>query len=401
MTKIIRALAATAAAGLLLAGGQVTATAATTTAPTPAVAGGRAETPAGAARFELPRPTGAFAVGRDTLHLVDTARKDPWVPAVDRELLVSLYYPAVRGTGHPAPYTTVAEARALLTDRGELGRHATPEQVAAVRTHAREEALPRVGGGRYPLVVLSPGFTLPRSSLTVLAEDLTSRGYVVAALDHAYESDGTVFPGGRMLDCKACEQVFPDRSLHRVSEARARDVTFLLDRLTGDRPAWRHSRLIDARHIGMAGHSIGGASAATAMAADPRVAAGVNMDGTFFAPLPETGLGGRPFLLLGGDPALTPPEIEDTSWADAWPRMDGWKRWLTVTGMGHPGFTDWPVLADAAGAPHPETPLSGDRSQRITRAYTGDFFDRHLKGLPAPRLDGPTAADPEVVFRRG
>ncbi|MEU9719671.1 alpha/beta hydrolase [Streptomyces sp. NPDC047976] len=397
MTKIIRMLAATAAAGLLLAGGPATAAAATAA---PAVTGGRAETPAGAARLELPRPTGAFAVGRDTLHLVDTARKDPWVPTADRELLVHLYYPAVRGTGHPAPYTTVAEARALLADRGELGRYATAEQVAAVRTHAREGALPRVGGGRYPLVVLSPGFTLPRSSLTALAEDLTSRGYVVAALDHAYESDGTVFPGGRLLGCKACEQVFPDRSLHRVSEARARDVTFLLDRLTGDRPAWRHSRLIDARHIGMAGHSIGGASAAAAMAVDPRVAAGVNMDGTFFAPLPESGLGGRPFLLLGGDPALIPPEIEDTSWADAWPRMDGWKRWLTVTGMGHPGFTDWPVLADAAGAPHPETPLSGDRSQRITRAYTGDFFDRHLKGLPAPRLDGPTAADPEVVFQR-
>ncbi|CAM5336360.1 hypothetical protein SLAVM298S_03590 [Streptomyces lavendulae subsp. lavendulae] len=109
------------------------------------------------------------------------------------------------------------------------------------------------------------------------------------------ESDGTTFPGGRVLGCKACEQVFPDRSLNRVSDARARDVTFLLDRLTGDRPARRHSRLTDARHIGMAGHSIGGASAATAMAADPRVAAGVNMDGTFFVPLPEAGLGGRPF----------------------------------------------------------------------------------------------------------
>ncbi|MEU2832554.1 hypothetical protein ABZ667_28500 [Streptomyces lavendulae] len=161
------------------------------------------------------------------------------------------------------------------------------------------------------------------------------------------ESDGTTFPGGRVLGCEACEQVFPDRSLNRVSDARARDVTFLLDRLTGDRPARRHSRLTDARHIGMAGHSVGGASAATAMAADPRVAAGVNMDGTFFAPLPEAGLGGRPFLLLGGDPALLPPDPEDTSWADAWPRMDGWKRWLTVTGMGHPGFTDWPASGGA------------------------------------------------------
>ncbi|MEU5806646.1 hypothetical protein [Streptomyces sp. NPDC047718] len=81
-------------------------------------------------------------------------------------------------------------------------------------------------------------------------------------------------------------------------------------------------------------------------------------------PLPEAGLGGRPFLLLGGDPALLPPDLEDHSWEEAWPRMDGWKRWLTVTGMGHPGFTSWPVLGDQAGYPHPETPLSGTRASR-------------------------------------
>ncbi|MEV6677407.1 alpha/beta hydrolase [Streptomyces erythrochromogenes] len=390
MKKIIRVLAAVAA-GLVLAGPG--------TLATPAAA--RAAAPAGdAARPELPRPTGAFAVGRDTLHLVDRERRDPWVPTADRELLLSLYYPALAHTGSPAPYMAVAEAKALLTDRGQLGDRTTAERVAATRTHAKAGALPRPAAGRHPLVVLSPGFTLPRASLTTLAEDLASRGYVVAAVDHAYESDGTTFPGGRVLTCKACEQVFPDRSLHRVSDGRAQDVRFLLDRLTGPRSAWRYSWIIDAQRIGMAGHSVGGAAASAAMAADPRVDAGVNMDGTLFTPVPEGGLGGRPFLMLGGDPALLPPDFSDPSWEDNWPRLDGWKRWLTVTGAGHPAFTDWPVLGDGAGYPHPETPLSGTRSQQITRAYVGAFFDLHLRGIPAPRLDGPTAADPEVVFHR-
>ncbi|MFD5618889.1 alpha/beta hydrolase family protein [Streptomyces yangpuensis] len=267
MKKIIRVLAAVAA-GLVLAGPGTLATPAAAQ-PAPAEA---------ATRLELPRPTGAFAVGRDTLHLVDHERKDPWVPTADRELLLSLYYPALARTGSPAPYMEVTEAKALLTDRGQLGDHVTPEEVAATRTHARTGALPRPAAGRYPLIVLSPGFTMPRASLTGLAEDLASRGYIVAAVDHAYESDGTLFPGGRVLTCKACEQVFPDRSLHRVSDGRARDVPFVLDRLTGPRPAWRHSWLIDSRRIGMAGHSIGGAAASATMAADPRVDAGVNMD---------------------------------------------------------------------------------------------------------------------------
>ena len=42
---------------------------------------------------------------------------------------------------------------------------------------------------RQPLAVLSPGFTSPRSTpLTALAKDLASHGYVVAGIDHTYES---------------------------------------------------------------------------------------------------------------------------------------------------------------------------------------------------------------------
>ncbi|MFF9010627.1 hypothetical protein ACF087_33145 [Streptomyces goshikiensis] len=92
MKKIVRALTAVAAGLARAAPG--------TLAP-PAAAG---PAPAGqAARLELPRPTGALALSRDTLHLVDRDRKDPWVPTADREWLLSLYYPALAHTGTPAP----------------------------------------------------------------------------------------------------------------------------------------------------------------------------------------------------------------------------------------------------------------------------------------------------------
>ncbi|MGW2401396.1 alpha/beta hydrolase family protein [Kitasatospora sp. NPDC001664] len=366
-----------------------------------AVLAGPASATTGTLRgIELPPLTGDFAVGQDTLSLVDHSRKDPWVPAEDRELLLSLYYPALPRTGTPAPYLTTAEAKALLTDRGQLADHTTPERVAATRTHARTDALPRPTPRRYPLIVLSPGFSLPRASLTGLAEDLASRGYVVAAVDHAYESDGTLFPGDRLLTCKACEQVFPSGELKRVSDGRARDLSFVLDRITGPHPAWRYSWLIDSTRIGAAGHSIGGNAASAVMATDPRVDAGANLDGTFFTPVPETGLGGRPFLMLSGDPTLLPPDFDDPSWNETWAHLDGWKRWLVVTGLGHPGFTDWPVLGDASGYPHPETPLPGARSTRIVRSYVGAFFDHHLRGATTPLLDTPSPTFPEVTFHQ-
>src|SRR5262245_36880848 len=70
-------------------------------------------------QLRLPSPTGPLAVGRTTLHLVDQARPDPWVPeAGARELMISLYYPARPGRGVPAPYISTDEARLLLRAQG-------------------------------------------------------------------------------------------------------------------------------------------------------------------------------------------------------------------------------------------------------------------------------------------
>jgi predicted dienelactone hydrolase len=69
--------------------------------------------------------------------------------------------------------------------------------LSTVRTNAADGAEPGGASARCPLVVLSPGFTSPRSTLTALAEDLASHGYVVAGIDHTYESYATAFPDGR------------------------------------------------------------------------------------------------------------------------------------------------------------------------------------------------------------
>lgn len=364
-----------------------------------ATSAGAADTDAISLR--LPRPTGPYAIGRDTLHMVDRGRPDPWVPeAGARELMVDLYYPARPGTGRPAPYTTTEEARLLLESR-KLEGVVPAEVVSGAATHGRVDARPV--RGKHPLVVLSPGFTVSRYTLTLLAEELSSRGYVVATVDHAYETVGTLFPGdspgdpGRMLTCVACEK-YKETGLRAVAEGRAEDVRFVLDRLTGRHAAWRYASLIDTRRIGMAGHSIGGNSAAQTMATDPRVRAGVNMDGTFFAEMPTDGLDGRPFLMLGTDDETHRPGGKDESWMRAWERLDGWKRWLTVTGSGHFTFTDLPYFSEQLGLPDPEAPLSGKRSAEITRGYVAAFFDQHLRGIPQPLLAGPTPWNPEVRF---
>ncbi|MBB3733927.1 hypothetical protein [Nonomuraea dietziae] len=128
-------------------------------------------TDASAVRLAIPRPTGQYEVGRDSLHLVDVNRRDPWVPTRARELMVSMYYPAYTG-GSAAPYMAIEKARLLQGQK--LNKLFTPEQLAGVRTNARVGA--RSVRGRHPLAVLSPGFSLNRATLTALAEELAAKG---------------------------------------------------------------------------------------------------------------------------------------------------------------------------------------------------------------------------------
>ncbi|RST19574.1 alpha/beta hydrolase [Streptomyces sp. WAC05374] len=345
----------------------------------------------------LPEPTGRAEVGRSTLHLVDPSRQDLWVPERRRELMVDLYYPARSTAGAPSRYSDRREAELLLAEVG-VRDESVVETLSATRTHSAVHARPRPG--KHPLVLLSPGFGAPRFTLTTLAEDLASRGYVVAAVDHAYESSGTVFPGGRVLTCVACRKAETEEDIRRATVNRGQDLSFVLDRLTGPRPAWRYAGLVDRQRMGAAGHSLGGAAAASVMANDDRVRAGVNMDGAFGDPVPEQGLGGRPFLMLGTGDAVHQPGGEDATWDAAWRNLDGWKRWLAVTGAHHFTFSDVPVLFDQLRVPYPDAQptIPATRAISVVRTYTGAFFDLHLRGRPQPLLDGPTVENPEVRF---
>ncbi|WP_246267888.1 alpha/beta hydrolase family protein [Nonomuraea typhae] len=335
----------------------------------------------------LPAPTGTQPVGTTALHLKDTARPDPWVPeAPVRELKVTLWYPAQKGEGRPAVYMTAKESELALKGKRVTG--VPYDLLSRTRTHAVTGVKPagRVGG--LPLVVLSPGFTNPVSTLTSLAEELASRGYVVAGIDHTYENYATTFPDGRVADCVACDSDSDSGFGTKVAGVRAADVAFVLDRLTGS--AWEGSGLINRSKIAMVGQSIGGAAALAAMVKDARIRAGANMDGTTYARMP--GGMARPFLFLGSSGHA--PGGRDNSWERDWKLLTGWKRWLFLPGGNHQSFTDIPLLSEAAGVAVPGE-LTAARSVELTRTYVLAFLDRHLRGGRA-ELPG----SPEVTIAR-
>lgn len=344
-----------------------------------------AAAPTGSGRPELgsalPAPTGPFPVGVEDFHLVD-GRPDPWVPDRERELMVSAWYPASAPVGKPGPYATPEESALVLASLGVAG--VAPEALSQIGTHAYVNA-PR-WSFPLPTVVLSPGFTMPRASLTGLAEELASRGYLVIGIDHTYESAAVTFPDGRITECLAC-QGRPDGAA--VALNRAKDVSFVLGELAGRLP-------LDSTRIAMGGHSAGGFTAPFALAEDTRIRAGFNLDGTFPA-VPYGRAAGRPFLMMGA-PHHAPDGEYGAAWAATYDTFTDWKRWLSVDGTSHSSFTDYAPIATALGLEVPGTTIDGNRAMDLTRRYVTAFVDRHLRDIPQPTLDGPRQADPEIHF---
>src|SRR5205814_741802 len=132
---------------------------------------------------------------------------------------------------------------------------------------------------------------------------LASRGYVVIALSAPYESAVSVLPGGQVVGQTTHPGVMgppPHPDVERLIDIRAADSSFVLDqlsRLAQVEPASPLAGHLDLQHVGIVGHSIGGATAVQVMAAYPRFKVGVDLDGKLFGTEPDARLK-RPFLWI-------------------------------------------------------------------------------------------------------
>ncbi|WP_406638330.1 alpha/beta hydrolase family protein [Amycolatopsis sp. WGS_07] len=285
-----------------------------------------------AVTFDLPTPSGPHAIGERDVHLVDQAR--------NRELMISVWYPARPGSGPKARYLPAAAAPYF--DQGAapaLGLPTGKVDWAAVETHARANAPVR---GRWPVVVYSPGWGSLRALGSATAEDLASRGYIVVTIDHTGEAPFVVFPDGRV--------VFSQQSKDLVAGMRTRvaDVRFTLDQLPGI-PGLGQS--MDLSRVAAVGHSFGGDTAAEVSTVDSRVDAVADLDGWLAYDVDgkqptRAGSAGvpRPVLLMGssGSTSDGQPRSHRTSpsWKSLWDHTSAPKQDITLATAMHYSYTD-------------------------------------------------------------
>jgi predicted dienelactone hydrolase len=120
---------------------------------------------------------------------------------------------------------------------------------------------------------------------------MVSQGFVVAAIAHTYWSTVTAFADGTSVD--ATHLMAPVGAEQPEIDVWTADARFVLDQVLAvaqTDPLGEVQGRIDATAVGMFGHSFGGATSLNLLAADARVKAAMNMDGTIYAPALSTNL---------------------------------------------------------------------------------------------------------------
>ena len=180
---------------------------------------------------------GSLPVGVRTLTATDRQRVDVLntteggpVVRYDRTLTIEVWYPAAPGADQPASgaYRTISR---------------DPARTVTLYGRAVRDAAPSSAAEGYPLVIISHGYPGNRFLLSHLGENLASKGFVVASIDHP---DSTYDDQKRMASTlynRPYDQLFVLDELDRLSRAGSGSL------LAG---------LIDVSRTAIIGYSMGG-----------------------------------------------------------------------------------------------------------------------------------------------
>lgn len=163
----------------------------------------------------------------DILSIDPAAAKPDELPRYDRPLPVEVWYPAAAdATGDTTLKVFLRDAKTEVDIEGR----------------AMRDAAPVTEGAPFPLVLISHGYPGNRFLLSHLAENLASKGYVVASIDHTDSTYRTQAAFGSTLVNRSLDQLFTLDEMARLSQEEG---SFL-------------NGLVNTDNAGLVGYSMGG-----------------------------------------------------------------------------------------------------------------------------------------------
>jgi predicted dienelactone hydrolase len=148
----------------------------------------------------------------------------------DRSLTLEIWYPAKLAAGQKPE----GDYRVVTRD---------PAVTATLHGKAVRDAAPETATAAFPLVIISHGYPGNRFLMSHLAENLASKGFVVASIDHRDSTYDDQKAFASTLYNRPLDQLFVLNEIDRLG--RALSGSFL-------------SGLVDASRTGLVGYSMGG-----------------------------------------------------------------------------------------------------------------------------------------------
>jgi pimeloyl-ACP methyl ester carboxylesterase len=356
-------------------------------------------------RFEtaMPTLTGTYAVARTTSLWEDAGQSDSFAPAANtpRRLIAWIWYPVNADAGtsfqdyFPRDWLAATEQQ-----RGVLISSFFTRDLSRIRSRSVAHGEIVSSSAGLPVVIMRAGLAAQTLQYATLAEDLASHGYVVVGFDAPYRTAVVVMPDGAVIERTPANNVetLPvekqDDLIYRLQSGWVSDIGFSLDRLRSlnesDTNPFGHK--LDLDHVGVIGHSLGGASAAQFCHDDSRCKAGVDIDGALRGTATREGIS-QSFLFLLAEHG------EDGSGSSAVKSDIRGVRARNPIGIdvvelhraSHFGFSDDGALLKTPGLRRVLSSvglggMDGERQLALTKLMAHTFFDVHLKGEPAQML---------------
>jgi predicted dienelactone hydrolase len=180
---------------------------------------------------------GAHNIGVRTIQVTDRNRidilntKDGGPPArYDRTLTLEIWYPAQLTAGQKPE----GDYRVITRD---------PSVTAVLHGKAVRDAAPETPPAAFPLVIISHGYPGNRFLMSHLAENLASKGFVVASIDHKDSTYDDQKAFASTLYNRPLDQLFVLNEMARLGRAGSGSVL---------------SGLVDTNRTGLVGYSMGG-----------------------------------------------------------------------------------------------------------------------------------------------
>tara|TARA_B100001113_G_C21088930_1_gene613419 strand:- start:362 stop:1522 length:1161 start_codon:yes stop_codon:yes gene_type:complete len=338
-----------------------------------------------------PKPSGKSQIGTQSIELIDSERLEWFTenPNDFRKIMIQVWYPTKNYQGK----------KELYIDYGDIRIKALAEQfdykpflfkgLTQIETNSFTNAKPNVNN-KFPLIIFSHGLGGNRTQNTIMVEELASHGYVVVAIEHAYDANISIFNNGEIADYRSginyerrnSERPTPEEFWNiRLPQlqTRSKDVSFVLDQIQKGNFPKDIKQIVDLKNIGIFGHSFGGATSIYTSYYDNRIDACINLDG-WIVVVPDNIINNginQNFMYLGQEKWDEKLNYEKL---DKFIKSNNSSSKILIPGTTHYDYSDTPHMSSAARLLKKSGKLKSKNLKNILNELIISFFNKNLKG---------------------